>query len=74
MYYLNIPQTSINVANNANVTRSLVTFHGAADLPTLLVNKIQTGIIEEGPYDGPTDISAARDFSSEATINDEICY
>ena len=25
-------------------------------------------------YDGPIDISAARDFSTEATIYDEICY
>ena len=59
MYYLELPQTSIDVKNEAGDVRSLVTFHGATDLRTLLTDKIRTDILEEGPYDGPIDLSAA---------------
>ena len=49
-------------------------FHGAADLRTLQIDKILTSILEEGPYDGPIDLRAERDFSTEATIDAEIFY
>ena len=74
MYHLELPQTSVDLANGAGIFRSLVTFHGVADLRTLSIDEIRTGILEEGPYDGPINPSAARDFSTEDTIDDEVCY
>ena len=53
---------------------SLVTFQGAADLHTLSINKIYTDILKEGSYYGTIDLSSARDFSTEATIDNEIFY
>ena len=40
MYYLDLTQTSIDVSNGANVVNFLVTFHDAADLRTVSINKI----------------------------------
>ena len=71
MYYLELPQTSVDIANGAGAMRSLVTFHGTADIRTLSVQEIRTEILEQGPYDGPIDLSAAPDFATEATIDDE---
>ena len=71
MYYLELPQTSVDLANGAGVIRSLVTFHGTADIRTLSVLGIRNEIIEQGPYDGPIDLSAAPDFATEATVDDE---
>ena len=72
MYYLELPQTSVDIANGAGVARSLVTFHGTADLRTLSVLEIRNEILEQGPYDGPIDLSAAPDFATEATVDDEV--
>ena len=74
MHYLKLLQTSVNFANGAGVVCSLVTFHGTADLHTLSVKELWTVIIEEGPYNCPIDLTTARNFPTEATIDDEICY
>ena len=74
MYYVELPQTSINAANGLGVNRSLVTYHGMNDLQTLLVKQFCTMVPDKGAYMYPIDISAAIDFSSEATINNEVLY
>ena len=72
VYYLEFPQISIDLANGAGVDRSLITWHGATNLPALLVEQLCTNVLEEGPYENPIDLSAARDFSTEVTTDDEV--
>ena len=59
MYYLELPQSSINLANGAGMVRSLVTFGDTADLRTLSICDLRNEVLEQGPYDGPIDLSPA---------------
>ena len=43
-------------------------------LHTVTVEQLCTDVLEEGPYLNLIDLSAARDFSTEATINGELLY
>ena len=72
MYYLELLQTSVDLANGAGMIRSLVTFHVTADLRTISVLGIRNEILKQGPYDGSIDLSAAADFVTEATVDDEV--
>ena len=71
MYYLELPESSDDLANGAGAIRSLVTFYGTADLRTLSVRDLRTEVLEQGPYDGPTDLSSARNFATKATMIDD---
>ena len=74
MHYIELPQTSVDVADGFGVNRSLVTCHGADDLQTLSVEQFRTAILDKGAYIYPINLITARDFSPEATIDDEALY
>ena len=49
MCYIELPQSSIDFVNGVGVIRSLVTFHGTADVRTLSVHDLWTEVLDQGP-------------------------
>ena len=64
----------VDITNGLKAGRSLITWYGSENLWTLSVEQIGTDLLNEGAYMHPIDLSAARDFSTEATIKDKILY
>ena len=72
MYYLELPQMNVDLENGVAVVRSLVNFHGTADLRTLSGSNLWTETLKRGPYNSPINLSIAHNFPTGATIDGEV--
>ena len=52
-FYIELPQTTVGMTNGAGVAYQLTTWHGAADLSTLVSDDVRTLILEPCLQDGP---------------------
>lgn len=71
-FYLELPQTLEIVLDGAANPRSLVTFHGAADLRTLSVDQIQDDILSLVPQDAPVGLAEAPFNVTNALVDETI--
>jgi hypothetical protein len=77
-YYIELPQTSVQVTDGAGNAYNLLTFHGPADLRTMSPAEVQAQILNVTFQDGPVDLqpskfnlSSARTDSSEMRSDNE---
>ena len=61
-FYMELPQSTVQVNNNNGVPRALTTWHGAADLSTLTPEQVMTDILSPCLRDSPILLSNA-DFN-----------
>ena len=71
-YYIELPQTSVQVLDGHGTAYTLLTFHGPADLRTMTPTQVQAQILDITFQDSPVDLipskfnlSSARTESSE---------
>ena len=77
-YYIELPQTSVQVRDGAGTAYNLLTFHGPADLRTMSPAAVQVQLLDVTFQDGPVDLqpskfnlSSARTDSSEMRSDNE---
>ena len=77
-YYIELPQTSVQVADSNGTAYNLLTFHGPADLRTMATADIQAQILDITLQDGPVDLipskfnlTSARTDSTEMRSDNE---
>jgi hypothetical protein len=58
-YFIELPQSTVQMTNGAGNAYNLTTFHGTADLRTLSSREIQTQILDLTLQDGPVELQAA---------------
>jgi len=58
-YFIELPQTTVQMANGAGNAYNLTTFHGTADLRTLSSADVKTQILDYTLQDGPVLLQAA---------------
>jgi len=58
-YFIELPQSTVQMANGAGNAYNLTTFHGTADLRTLSSREIQAQILDLTLQDGPVELQAA---------------
>jgi hypothetical protein len=58
-YFIELPQSTVQMANGVGTAYNLTTFHGTADLRTLSSRKIQAQILDLTLQDGPVELQAA---------------
>jgi hypothetical protein len=77
-YYIELPQTSVQVRDGAGTAYNLLTFHGPANLRTMSPAEVQAQLLDVTFQDGPVDLqpskfnlSSARTDSSEMRSDNE---
>ena len=58
-YFIELPQTTVQLTNGAGTAYNLTTFHGTADLRTLSSPEVQAQILNYTLQDGPVELQAA---------------
>jgi hypothetical protein len=71
-YYLELPQTLEVVLDGNGNPRTLVTYHGPADLSTLSVADIQDQVLHQVPQDAPVGLAEAPFNVTNATIDESV--
>ncbi len=59
-YYIELPQTSVQVTDGAGNAYNLLTFHGPADLRTMSPAEVQAQILNVTFQDGPVDLQPSK--------------
>ena len=59
-YYIELPQTSVQVADANGNAYNLLTFHGPADLRTMSTADVQALILDVTLQDGPVDLQPSK--------------
>jgi hypothetical protein len=73
-YYIELPQTSVQVTDGAGNAYNLLTFHGPADLRTMSPAEVQAQILDVTFQDGPVDLQPSKfKLSSARTDSSEMC-
>ena len=68
-YYIELPQTTVNMLNGHGAAYNLTTWHGAADLSLLPRDQVRTLILDRCLQDGPIALSPADFNLGEANID-----
>ena len=72
-YYIELPQTSVQVVNDANVAYNLLTYHGPGDLRILSMSEFQAQILDVTYQDGPVDLQPSKfNLTSARTDSSDI--
>ncbi len=69
MYYLKLPQQSVNMANGLGAVYVLTMFHGPANINTMTAHKVLEEIIHPCLQRSPITLSGADFNLQEANIN-----
>jgi hypothetical protein len=69
-YYIELPQTSVQVADGNGSAYNLLTFHGPADLRTMTTADVQALILDVTLQDGPVDLQPSKFNLTSATRTD----
>ena len=60
MYYIELPQTSVNMTNGANVAYVLTTYHDPANITAMTAKQVLNDIINPCLQHGPITLSGAN--------------
>ena len=71
-YYIELPQSTVPMINGAAAAYNLTTFHGAADLRTLLPADVQAQVLDLVLQDGPVMLTGADFNLNDANIDGEV--
>ena len=69
-YYLELPQTTVEVQDGNDNPRQLTTFHGTSDLRTLTVQQMDDDILRLVPQDCPITLQQHDAFVTNARVDD----
>jgi hypothetical protein len=72
MYYIKLPQTSVNMTNGTNVAYVLTTFHGPANITAMTAMQVLNNIINPCLQRGPITLSGANFNLQEANTDSTI--
>ena len=68
-YYLELPQTTVPMTDGNGADYNLTTWHGVADLSTLIADEVRTRLLEPTLQDGPIALRPADFNLGEANID-----
>jgi hypothetical protein len=71
-FYIKLPQSTVVMVNSAGANYNLTTWHGAADLCTLLLAQVCALILDPCLHDGPITLKAANFNLQDVQVNDTL--